>query len=494
MTKFDYDPDGVRLPIKVDTTSNGEFAPIPLSRVQKYANQLALESATDIARKLNMPRRKFLVSAAGSAATLLAFNQAHAAAGGRGGGFNIPADAGHDTRLAQASVGGNEFIFDGQNHCMDPEGSFITHPDGKFWVYFMNEVFSRRHQCEPGSLDCYSARNLIKDVLLDSDTTVNIVSALFGLKEANPISTEYMVELQEMAKIIGPKHKRTLIHGGISPLEPNWRESMEVQAKEFGVNAWKFYPQWGPKGSGFYMDDPELAFPVYERARELGVKIVCAHRGLPLQGMEHKYSVPRDIAPAAKAFPDMTFVAYHSGVDVGKPEGPYNPDDEDGMNRLITSFIENGHKRNAANMYVDVGSVWRTRSNAGPDQAAHFLGKLFKYFGENQICWGTDCIFYGSPQDQIQTFRTFQISKEFQEKFGYPEITPEMRAKVFGLNSARIYGIDPAEITRVASTDTIGRIRQEYRENPNPSFATYGPKTRREFLTQWRKHGERPDL
>jgi predicted TIM-barrel fold metal-dependent hydrolase len=195
----------------------------------------------------------------------------------------------------------------------------------------------------------------------------------------------------------------------------------------------------------------------------------------------------------ARMFPDVSFVAYHSGCDLSKPEGPYNPADVDGVNGFITSFLTNGHTRNKSNLYGDLGSTWRERWKSGPDQAAHVLGKLFKYLGENQICWGTDCLWYGSPQDQIQAFRTFQISKEFQDKYGYPAITPEMRAKVFGLNSARIYGLNPADIVKKAQVDNIGQARQAYLQEPNPNFMSYGPKTRREFLAQWRARGSRPD-
>ena len=72
-----------------------------------------------------------------------------------------------------------------------------------------------------------------------------------------------------------------------------------------------------------------------------------------------------------------------------------------------------------------------------PTQAAHVLGKLLKYVGEDNVLWGTDCLFYGSPQDQIQALRSFHISAEFQDRFGYPELTKEIKAKILGLNGAR---------------------------------------------------------
>jgi hypothetical protein len=59
------------------------------------------------------------------------------------------------------------------------------------------------------------------------------------------------------------------------------------------------------------------------------------------------------------------------------------------------------------------------------------------------VLWGTDSIWYGSPQDQIQAFRAFEISAEFQERYGYPKLTKELKAKVLGGNGARVYGVDP---------------------------------------------------
>ena len=118
-----------------------------------------------------------------------------------------------------------------------------------------------------------------------------------------------------------------------------------------------------------------------------------------------------------------------------------------------------------------------------PEQAAHALGKLIKHCGEDNVLWGTDSIWYGSPQDQILAFRTFQISKELRERFGYAEITPALRAKVFGLNGAKVYGISAAEVKKyVAARHGVDARRSSTRENPEPHFLTYGPKTRRDFL------------
>jgi hypothetical protein len=117
-----------------------------------------------------------------------------------------------------------------------------------------------------------------------------------------------------------------------------------------------------------------------------------------------------------------------------------------------------------------------------PDNAAHALGKLFKYIGEDNVLWGTDSIWYGSPQDQIQAFRTFQISQEFQDRYGYSAISPAMRRKVFGLNAALPYQIDEAEIRALTANDFVASEKLAYQQDPQPSFLTHGPKTRREFM------------
>jgi hypothetical protein len=98
------------------------------------------------------------------------------------------------------------------------------------------------------------------------------------------------------------------------------------------------------------------------------------------------------------------------------------------------------------------------------------------------VLWGTDSIWYGSPQDQIQAFRTFQIAPELRDKHGYAEVTRALRAKIFGLNALKIYPMAPDVIKKHVRHDKVALQRQEYRERADPGFVTYGPKTRREFL------------
>ena len=85
----DLDPQGLRLPIKLDSTSNGEFAPVPLDAGLRRANRLAWERSDHFARRLGIGRRRFLTSSCGAASTLLAFNACHAQNGRQGGRFEV---------------------------------------------------------------------------------------------------------------------------------------------------------------------------------------------------------------------------------------------------------------------------------------------------------------------------------------------------------------------------------------------------------------------
>jgi len=195
--------------------------------------------------------------------------------------------------------------------------------------------------------------------------------------------------------------------------------------------------------------------------------VVCVHKGLPFGPQSYEHSQCSDIGVVAKRFPDVRFLIYHSGFVTSVKEQPYDAAARrDGIDTLIRSLQENGVAPNS-NVYAELGSTWRFLMRE-PEQAAHALGKLIKYCGEDNVLWGTDSIWYGSPQDQIHAFRTFQIGAELREKHGYAEMTPALRAKIFGLNAAKVYGVTP--LVRKAA------------EARDPHFLTYGPKTRREFL------------
>ena len=435
-----------RLPIKLDSTSNGEFMPVPLSSANRAANRLAHEEATRNAKRLGLSRRQFLISSCGAASTLLAFNKAHGVGAGL---YDLAPEARFEEQLARVQTGPakSEFIFDVQGHFIDtPKGNPKNH-----------EVF-------------------IKDVFMDSDTDLMVLSFVPSAREAEPVTIQAADEVRRIVERLEGTH-RLLLHGRVNPNQPGDLEGMDELAQKWRVSAWKTYTQYGPGGKGYFLSD-DVGTRFIERATKLGVKVICVHKGLPFGQRSYEHSQCSDIGVVAKRFPDVRFLIYHSGFVTSVKEGPYGQ--KDGIDTLIRSLEQNGVKP-GSNVYAELGSTWRFLMR-DPEQAAHAMGKLIKHCGEDNVLWGTDSIWYGSPQDQITAFRTFQISRDFRDKYAYPEITPALRAKIFGLNAAKVYGISADEVKKVISRDRISAERMAYSEQPNPHFLTYGPKTRREFL------------
>jgi len=493
--RYRHDPDGERLPIKIDATTNGEFAPVALEAYQEQAIAHAHACVTENARRRDVGRREFMISTCGAATALLALNEAQAAQGRTGGYFDLPKVAGVDQDVAAAALEGNEFIFDVQGHHVNALGRW-RNPNSRWMQGLKNFPNSAcKHDIGQGEynyVNCFNGENYIKDVFMDSDTQMAVMSMVPSTFEDAPLTIEEAAATRALVDKLG-RGARLYLHGKINPNLPGDMERMEELKTKWGVIAWKSYTQWGPNGGpGYFLDDEKHGIPFIEKARAMGVKIICVHKGLPFGRHSYEHSTCRDIGPVAKRYPDMIFMLYHSGYDAGRQEGAYDPAKADaGVDALVKSLSENGVKPNS-NVYAELGSTWRILMTRDPAQGAHVWGKLLKHVGENNVMWGTDCIWYGSPQDQIQAFRAFQISDELIAKHGYPKLTKELKAKIFGTNAAKIYGVDVPAQRKRAEGDAIAREKQAYVEERDPSFVTYGPKTRREFFALRREQGGRP--
>src|SRR3546814_1182537 len=97
--------------------------------------------------------------------------------------------------------------------------------------------------------------------------------------------------------------KLLIIHGRVNPNQPGDFEGMDELARTWGVSAWKCYTQWGPGGRGFFLHDEE-GLRMIEKARSLGVKNICVHKGLPFGRESYEHSLASDIGIVAKVFPD----------------------------------------------------------------------------------------------------------------------------------------------------------------------------------------------
>ena len=485
--RYENDPEGTRLPVKLDTATNGEFIPRPLAPRNLDINRKALEQADRSAKRLSVSRRQFLASSCGAASTLLTMNQVNAAAGKSGGFFDIPLAAAMEPAAAESAVGQGEFIFDIQGHHVNPLARWRA--PSRRWLNGLR--FLPHGDCdyagddpETGASECFTGEAFAREIFLDSDTDVAVLSFVPSSEENMPLTNDEAAATRELVDRLDGQY-RLLVHGRVIPNMEGDLDRMAELKETWKISAWKTYTQYGPTPtSGWWLYD-DYGQQLAENARKLGVPVICIHKGLPLpppmmsdQNLE--YASGADVGRAARENPDISYIIYHSAYDTKVPEREFNPESPSGVDSLILSVQEAGLEP-GANVYAELGTTWREWLK-DPDQAAHGIGKLIKYLGEDNVVWGTDCIWYGSPQDQIQAFRTFQISPEYQERYGYPAITAQTRAKIFGLNAAPLYGIQADEIRRHQAGDTVERARENYAGARDPSFRTYGPKTRREFL------------
>ena len=114
------------------------------------------------------------------------------------------------------------------------------------------------------------------------------------------------------------------------------------------------------------------------------------------------------------------------------------------------------------NVYPEIGSFFGTLAIANPIMCQHLIGKNVKYYGADHVIWGTDCLWWGSPQWVIDAFKRFQITDEMCEKFGYTKLTKEDKRKIFGLNAAKIYNLDVDAKRNPLPADALSRLKIAY--------------------------------
>jgi hypothetical protein len=79
--------------------------------------------------------------------------------------------------------------------------------------------------------------------------------------------------------------------------------------------------------------------------------------------------------------------------------------------------------------------------------------------------WGSDSVWYGSPQWQIEAFRRLEIPEEMRKKHGFAPLGPAdglVKSAVFGGNSARLYKVDVKAAQGTVTRDKVAAIKAEY--------------------------------
>ncbi|HYZ47515.1 MAG TPA: amidohydrolase family protein [Sphingomonas sp.] len=219
---------------------------------------------------------------------------------------------------------------------------------------------------------------------------------------------------------------RVVFCGGVDPLYLGSRavlDEMQRQREEWNAVSFKFY-QSQLNGTMWRADDRYIAYPLWEKCLELGVTSVQFHKGLPFGRQLLEHQRPNDIEQAALDFPELTFIIHHLGI-------PFIDD---------TINIASRHP----NVWLAL-SAWINIYAIQPRLALDIIGKALMYVGEDRLLYGSEAFVWPSLQPYIKAFADMQMPEDLQEGYGYPELTREMKRKVFGENQARLFGIDLAK-------------------------------------------------
>jgi predicted TIM-barrel fold metal-dependent hydrolase len=464
-------------PIPTRIASNEEYIPPPQSPEQKEFEARLTALSERAARRQGLSRRDFLRTGSGMAAALVALNQVF------GDCYEVDAEEVEDQQAFKEKWPKDQFIFDVQTHHVDISKKWYqTTKDGKVVQSFFTRLRPKA-KSNMEALEMLNRTHYVKEVFGDSDTVMAIISGVPSRTwDKNPLPPDQMVATREFVNDLAGS-KRVLSHGLLRPnLGKKEMEEMERQVKKLKIDAWKMYTGAELGEKAWFMDDEKVAYPFWEKTKKLGIKNLCVHKGLPLSTFNEKACTPFDLEKAAKAFPELNFIVYHSGfrgfgwLGQGTGKKVEDPKKKDPQEIPWISDILRILKKNPKikNIYFELGTTFNITSAYFPEMCMHMLGQMIQTAGSDHILWGTDSIWNGSPQSQIERFRRLKIKDNLIEKYKYPELTKEIKNKIFGLNAAKLFGIDPKAKRKAIKADKLTKLRQEYREKPAPSNTQYG--------------------
>jgi predicted TIM-barrel fold metal-dependent hydrolase len=268
---------------------------------------------------------------------------------------------------------------------------------------------------------------------------------------------------------------------------------MERQVKDLKIDAWKMYTGAEIGERAWRMDDEAVAYPFWEKTRALGIKNLCVHKGLPLGAFNEEACRPLDLEKAAKDWPDLNFIVYHSGfrgfgwLAGGTGAKVVDPKTDDPREIPWVSDILRFLRRDPGirNVYFELGSTFGILSAFAPRTCMHMLGQMIEVAGSDHILWGTDSIWNGSPQGQIERLRRLKIADDLAEKYGYPPLTDAVKARIFGLNAARLFGVDADAQREAIKADKLSALRGGRRYDP-------ASRTNTQYGWVWRDDGRAP--
>lgn len=470
-------------PLPTRVVSNGEFLPPPQTPQQREVQARMERIADENAARLGMDRRSFLASGAGIAAGLLAMNQVYGAL------FQVAPSEVEEPAAAAASRRAleHQFIFDVQLHFVHDKYAF----EGLLGLREMAKAWNPRLAGERVSFDRYKFDNFVKEVFLDSQTDVGLLSGAPSDDLDNWfLSNGQLAEARALVNAVAGS-RRLLCHAVFTPGQPGWLDELERAITELKPDSWKGYTIGDPLQPSRFpwrLDDEKLVYPAYERMLKAGITTVCIHKGLLPENYadafpeQWEYAKVEDLGQAAKDWPGLDFVIYHSALKPfgSLPEQHLARFEETGRIDWVTDLAEIPGKYGVANVYAELGSTFASSAVTHPRHCAALLGTLIREMGSDHVLWGTDSVWYGSPQWQIEAFRRIEIPDDLQKSRGFAPLGAAdgpVRNAILGLNAARLYrlALEQAGKPVGLAGDYFSGLRRDYEAaGPRPSNRSYG--------------------
>src|SRR3989449_8865842 len=339
-------------PLPTQVVSNEEYVPLPQTREQARVAALLAETTRTSARRLGVARREFLASGAGMASAFLALNTVF------GRFFEVDPVEALESAVADARIPSDQLIFDIQTHHVAAPRQFPS----LLGLRRLGRVWNPELEQDRGTMDDLYLDNYNKEILLDSDTTVAVISGIPSATEAsNILPPDKIAETRNVINRLAPS-QRLIAHGLVAPNKgPGDLDEMRRQADEIKNSAWKGYTglPFGSPPKPWRVDDEKVAYPMLEASRRLGIKNICLHKGLPLQGGVEEFWHPCDIEKSASDFPDLNFIIYHAAFHSLRPllEAARDEFRTSAQVNWVTDLCEI-RKPGLTNIYAELGSTF----------------------------------------------------------------------------------------------------------------------------------------
>src|SRR5207237_33508 len=385
--------DPVESPIPTRVVSNGEYNPLPQTAEQRRVEARITQLADELSPRHGLSRRAFLASSAGMAAAFLAMNDVF------GPVFDVARAEAQQPGVAAQRAGAlaGQFIVDVQTHFVRDDFKQAGLLDlAKYAKQNWNPALAGEND-----LARYKFENYVREIFVDSDTKVALLSGAPFDDQTWDLLTNDQVAAGCAAINRIADSRRMLAHAVFTPKKSGWMGEVDRAIAELTPDSWKGYTIGDPlfpskAGSYWRLDDTKLMYPFYEKIAKSGINTVCIHKGLlPLDYEKSwpnvwQYATVDDLGKAAKDWPQINFVIYHSALRafLEPPDADLAEFEKTGYIRWVSDLVAIPEKHGVHNVYADIGTSFAISAVSSPRFCAAMMGTLIKGLGYDHAAYG----------------------------------------------------------------------------------------------------------